>query len=176
LADKLPIGNKALLEKTKLMTKSIDEAIRTVKKICSELRPALLDHFGLPAAVEWQAEDFQKRTGISCEVSFHPEDIMLDQDISIVFFRIFQEALTNVMRHAGATEVRVSLRTGDDMITLEIRDNGRGITEEEIANPNSFGLLGIRERVNFLGGDVAISGMKNRGTTIEVNIPLTKAG
>jgi two-component system sensor histidine kinase UhpB len=86
LADKLRIGNKPLLEKTKLMMKSIDETIGTVKKICSELRPALLDHFGLPAAIEWQAEDFQRRTGISCEVSFHPEDIMPDQDISIFFF------------------------------------------------------------------------------------------
>jgi signal transduction histidine kinase len=77
------------------------------------------------------------------------------------------------MRHAGATEVRASLKARDDMITLDVKDNGRGITEEEIANPNSFGLLGIRERVNFLGGDVAISGMRNKGTTIDVNIPLT---
>ncbi len=176
LAGKLPADEKPLFEKAKLMIKQIDESIRTVKKICSELRPTMLDHFGLQAAIEWQAEDFQKRTGIECEVSFHPEDIALDQDISIVIFRIFQEALTNIMRHAGATEVKASLKAKDSMITLEVKDNGKGITEEEIANPNSFGLLGIRERINFLGGDVTISGIRNRGTTIEVNLPFRKKG
>jgi signal transduction histidine kinase len=176
VAGKLPADNKFLLEKTELMMKRIDETIQTVKKICSELRPTILDHFGLQAAIEWQAEDFQKRTGIKCEVSFHPEDIVPDKNISIVIFRIFQEALTNIMRHAGATEVKASLKAEDSMVTLEVKDNGKGITEKEIARPSSFGLLGIRERVNFLGGGVTISGIRNRGTTIEVNLPFRRKG
>jgi signal transduction histidine kinase len=101
---------------------------------------------------------------------------VLDQDISIVIFRIFQEALTNIMRHADATEVKASLKAKDGMITLEVKDNGKGITEEEITNSDSFGLLGIRERVNFLGGNVKISGIRNEGTTIRVNIPFIKKG
>jgi PAS domain S-box-containing protein len=176
IGNKLYPDHKPLVEKTASMMERIDDTIQTVKKICTELRPTVLDHFGLSAAIEWQAEDFQKRTGINCEVSFHPEDIVLDQDISIVLFRIFQEALTNIMRHADATEVKASLKAKDGMITLEVIDNGKGITEEEITNSNSFGLLGIRERVNFLGGNVTISGISNKGTAIKVNIPFKKKG
>jgi PAS domain S-box-containing protein len=176
ISNKLYPDHKPLVEKTGLMLKRIDETIQTVKKICTELRPTVLDHFGLSAAIEWQAEDFQKTTGINCKVSFHPEDIVLDQDISIVIFRIFQEAMTNIMRHADATEVKASLKAKDNVITLEVIDNGKGITEEKITNSSSFGLLGMRERVNFLGGNVTISGVKNKGTTIRVNIPFKKKG
>ena len=176
IGNKLYPDHKPLVEKTASMMERIDDTIQVVKKICTELRPTVLDHFGLSAAIEWQAEDFQKRTGINCEVSFHPEDIVLDQDISIVIFRIFQEALTNIMRHADATEVKASLKAKDGMITLEVIDNGKGITEEEITNSSSFGLLGIRERVNFLGGNVTISGISNKGTAIKVNIPFKKKG
>lgn len=176
IGNKLYPDHKPLVEKTASMMERIDDTIQVVKKICTELRPTVLDHFGLSAAIEWQAEDFQKRTGINCEVSFHPEDIVLDQDISIVIFRIFQEALTNIMRHADATEVKASLKAKDGMITLEVIDNGKGITEEEITNSSSFGLLGIRERVNFLGGNVTISGISNKGTAIKVNIPFKKRG
>ncbi|MFH1703321.1 MAG: PAS domain S-box protein [Nitrospirota bacterium] len=176
IGNKLYPDHKPLVAKTESMIERIDETIQAVKKICTELRPTVLDHFGLSAAIEWQAEDFQKRTGINCEVSFHPEDIVLDQDISIVIFRIFQEALTNIMRHADATEVKASLKAKDGMITLEVKDNGKGITEEQIFNSTSFGLLGIRERVNFLGGNVTISGISNKGTAIKVNIPFKKRG
>ena len=176
IGNKLYPDHKPLVEKTESIMERIDATIQVVKKICTELRPTVLDHFGLSAAIEWQAEDFQKRTGINCKVSFHPEDIVLDQDISIVIFRIFQEALTNIMRHADATEVKASLKAKDGMIKLEVMDNGKGITEEEITNSNSFGLLGIRERVNFLGGNVTISGISNKGTTIKVNIPFKKKG
>jgi PAS domain S-box-containing protein len=176
IGNKLYPDHKPLVEKTASMMERIDDTIQVVKKICTELRPTVLDHFGLSAAIEWQAEDFQKRTGINCKVSFHPEDIVLDQDISIVIFRIFQEALTNIMRHADATEVKASLKAKDGMITLEVIDNGKGITEEEITNSSSFGLLGIRERVNFLGGNVTISGISNKGTAIKVTIPFKKKG
>jgi PAS domain S-box-containing protein len=176
IGNKLYPDHKPLVEKTESIMERIDETIQVVKKICTELRPTVLDHFGLSAAIEWQAEDFQKRTGINCKVSFQPEDIVLDQDISIVIFRIFQEALTNIMRHADATEVKASLKAKDGMITLEVMDNGKGITEEQIINSNSFGLLGIRERVNFLGGNVTISGISNKGTAIKVNIPFKKKG
>jgi PAS domain S-box-containing protein len=176
ISNKLYPNYKPLVEKTGSIMKRIDETIQAVKKICTELRPTVLDHFGLSAAIEWQAEDFQKTTGINCKVSFLPEDIVLDQDTSIVIFRIFQEALTNIMRHADATKVKASLKAKNSIITLEVIDNGKGITEEEITNSDSFGLLGIRERVNFLGGNVKISGIRNEGTTIKVNIPFIKKG
>jgi PAS domain S-box-containing protein len=174
LAGKLYPDHKPLVEKTESIVKRIDETIQAVKRICTELRPTVLDHFGLIAAIEWQAEEFQKRTGIRCEVTFTPGDIVFDQDTSTVLFRIFQETLTNVMRHADAAEVKASLKEKDGMITLEVKDNGRGITEEQINNSSSFGLLGIRERVNFLGGNVTISGMGNKGTTVKVSIPYRK--
>jgi len=161
----------AIAEKTESMLNLITSTIRTVKRISSELRPVVLDDLGLVAAIEWQAEEFQKRTGIECAVHFHPNDILLDRALSIAIFRIFQEALTNVMRHAEATRVNVSLEDRDGQITLRVEDNGKGITEEAISKPRSFGLIGIRERVLFFGGDVRINGESLKGTSVTITIP-----
>jgi len=138
------------------------------------LRPSLLDDFGLVAAMEWQVGEFQKLTGISIEISAKPEDIVLDRDRSTVLFRIFQELLTNVARHADATKVKVSLveEADKDKIVLTLKDNGRGITKEQISDPRSFGLLGIRERVRSWQGEFKISGIPGKGTTAVVSIPL----
>lgn len=171
LANKLYQDSK-LFEKTESVIKRIDETIQSVKRICAELRPTILDHFGLSAAIEWQVEEFESRTGIKCDVSFEPREIILDQDLTTSVFRICQEALTNVARHANATEVRISLRLKDGNIRLEVRDNGKGFTEEQFSDPKSFGLIGIRERVNFFGGNVKINGIQDKGTTITVCIPL----
>ncbi len=150
------LGNKyrdhePLAEKTRSMIHLIDSTIRTVKRISAELRPVVLDDLGLTAAIEWQAEEFQKRSGIECELKFDPEDITMDRDRSTTVFRIFQETLTNVVRHAEATKVKVCLEARDGLIHLSIRDNGKGITEEQIYSPQSFGLIGIQERAHFWG-------------------------
>ena len=174
LNNKLPGEQKFLREKIKSMSGLVDKTIKTVQRISAELRPGLLDDLGLAAAIEWQAKEFQNRTGIKCEVSLYPEDIILSQDISVTIFRIFQEALTNVVRHANATWVKSSLSEKADKIELEVRDNGKGITEEQICNPKSFGLIGIRERAHLLGGEVKIIGIRDKGTTIIVTVPLNK--
>jgi len=150
---------------------NIDATIQAVKRLISELRPGLLDDLGLTAAIEWQAEDFQRRTGIRCEVSISPHDIALDQDRSTAVFRIFQETLTNVARHASATHVTVYLTDNGDEVELITTDNGRGITREEIDDPRSFGLLGIRERAHAFGGTVDISGTPNVGTVVSAMLP-----
>jgi len=165
LGKKLPKDQETLLEKTKAMTKLTDMTIKTVKRISTELRPGLLDDLGLVAAIEWQAEEFQHRMGMRCELTVDPEEIILDQDRSTAIFRIFQETLTNIARHAKATRVTASLKEKDDKLELRVRDNGSGITKEQISDSKSFGLMGIRERVHPWGGQVKISGKPGKGTT-----------
>ena len=171
--DKKHRGDKSLAERTKAMLSLVDSTIQTVKRISSELRPGLLDHLGLGAAIEWQAREFEKHTGISCDVSVNPDDIMLDRQHSTTIFRIFQEALTNVARHAKATMVRISLLEKADGIMLHVEDNGKGITKKQMNNPHSFGLIGIQERVHFLNGEVRIKGTRNKGTSLTIYIPRT---
>jgi PAS domain S-box-containing protein len=158
--------------KVQAMEQTVGQIIRTVRKISTELRPGVLDEFGLADAIEWQAKDFQNRTGISCKLSLHPTDKITDTVHSTAIFRIFQEALTNVMRHAAASQVTVGLEKVADRLILEVRDNGIGIAEERIFDSKSLGLTGIRERVLRLGGEVSISGKPGKGTLIKVTLPL----
>jgi signal transduction histidine kinase len=160
-----------VVAKTKTMAELIDSTIRRVKRICTDLRPGVLDDLGLIAAIEWQAEEFQKRTGIRCEVNFHPDDLVLDRELSTTIFRILQEALTNIMRHAEATKVEIRLERKDGKVLLRVEDNGKGITQDRISDPRSYGLIGIRERANFLGGEVRIEGSADKGTAVTVNLP-----
>lgn len=176
IAGRLPKELRPLRKKTKALTEHIDATIETVRRISSELRPSVLDHFGLAVALEWQANDFQKRTGIPCVVHTNLADRLLDQALSTALFRIFQETLTNVIRHAGATRVNVSLREDHSRVTLEVRDNGRGITKQEISNSKSLGLLGMRERAALLGGTFNITRVpRGSGTQVTVDIPLPSA-
>jgi signal transduction histidine kinase len=161
-------------KKIKSMSKLVDTTLQTIKKISTELRPELLDDLGLSAAIEWQAEEFQTHTGIRCKITVDPEDIILDKDHSTAIFRIFQETLTNIARHAKATKVKVSLKEKAGRLELRVKDNGRGITEEQASDPKSFGLIGIRERAYSFGGKVAIKGLEDKGTTVTVRIPLLK--
>jgi two-component system, NarL family, sensor histidine kinase UhpB len=158
--------------KGKSMEIIINETILAVKRICSELRPALLDHFGIGAAMEWQAEEFQKRSGVKCKVALEPSDLSVEMDHAIVLFRIFQEALTNVSKHARATSVDAVLTLDDNRLVLVINDNGVGISDTNISGSNSFGLIGMRERLYTLGGTIMVNGKKNWGTTLTVIIPL----
>ena len=154
------------------MEEVIDRTIQTVQKLSGELRPGILDDLGLAAAIEWQAEEFQNRTGIECEISLSPEETVLNRDQSTTMFRIFQETLTNVTRHARATRVEVRLVEQDGSMVLEVTDDGRGITEAEISDPKSFGLIGMRERVDFLDGELNIVGSPGKGTRITATLPL----
>lgn len=172
LSSRLAKDEKSLFEKTRSMLDLIDMTIKTVKRMSTELRPGLLDDLGLAAAIEWQAEEFQNRTGCKCEVIIDPDDIALDDDRSTAIFRIFQEALTNVARHADATMVKVSLIEKAGKLVLEVRDNGCGITQEQISDPRSFGLIGIRERVHPWRGEVKMEGVRNKGTAVTVTILL----
>ncbi len=163
-----------LPKKVKSMSELIDTAIETVKRISMELRPAILDDLGIAVALEWQTEDFSRRTRIKCKFTSRPKDIVLDADRSIALFRIFQEALTNVARHSQASKVRAVLTKETDMVVLTIKDNGKGIEEKEIADPKAFGIIGMRERAHFLGGEVRFNSAAGKGTSITVSIPLTK--
>ncbi|HEU4382455.1 MAG TPA: ABC transporter substrate binding protein [Anaeromyxobacteraceae bacterium] len=166
---------KPLLEKASSMVDLVDDTIGQVQRIASELRPGVLDHLGLPAAIRWQAGEFRDRAGIQCVLSILPEVAGLDQDLAIALFRIFQETLSNVVRHARATRVEVDLLEADGTLTLEVRDNGRGIAEREISDPASFGLMSIRERAAFFGGAAEIKGSPGAGTAVTVSIPLRRA-
>jgi signal transduction histidine kinase len=176
VGQRLSHDQELLLEKTKAISRLIDTTTQSVQRIAAELRPGLLDDLGLSAAVEWQAAEFQNRTGIRCEIVSEPEDITLTHAISTAVFRVFQEALTNVARHANATELNVVLREKPGTVELTVHDNGIGITAEQISDARSFGLIGMRERVHYFGGELTISGMSNKGTTVRASIPVGKKG
>jgi len=158
------------------MFKVIDASLQTLHTVSSELRPVILDDFGLESAIEWQAEEFQNRTGVQCRVDSSVVDLDLTKEKSTAVFRIFQETLTNIMRHSGATEVDVRLEMNEDTLILEVADNGRGITEAEIDNSRSFGLLGIRERLYPWNGQVDFIGHPNKGTRVIVRVPIPEKG
>lgn len=175
LAARLPRELKPLVERARALTSHIDSTIQTVRRIATELRPGVLDHLGLAAALEWQANEFQNRTGIRCDVQGEVRKPMLDTDLSTTLFRIFQETLTNIIRHAGATQVSVTLRQTDGQIVLQVRDNGRGISPLQIANPQAMGILGMKERAALLGGKFHIAPMqRSEGTQVTVSIPLQR--
>jgi signal transduction histidine kinase len=171
LASRWPKEMKSHREKIHAMAVSIDETIQIIRRIATELRPGLLDAAGLLAALEWQANEFQRQTGIACRVKSVIRETIWDQDLNTAFFRIFQETLTNVIRHAKATKVEVRLAALGNNFALEVKDNGRGISEEEIRNTQSLGLLGMRERAALLGGEVRLRGEPGKGTTVSVRIP-----
>jgi two-component system sensor histidine kinase UhpB len=164
-------NRQPIYDKLNLMGAVLDGTASLVRKLCTELRPGVLDDLGLTAAIEWQAKEFEKRTGIACKTSLELGELAVDPDRSTGLFRIFQEILTNVARHAKATRVDVSLRPGDGFLQMEVADNGRGIAEREKAGTKSLGLLGMRERAHILGGQVEIRGTPGRGTTVTVKIP-----
>jgi signal transduction histidine kinase len=152
------------------MVQMVDATMDTVRRISAELRPNALDDLGLAAALRLETQQFQDRTGIVTDCDCFVEDLGLNQQQSTAIFRIFEEALTNVMRHAGATTVDVTIEKENGDLVLTIRDNGRGITEAEKRDPLSLGLLGMRERVNLIGGEINISGAEGEGTVVTVRI------
>jgi PAS domain S-box-containing protein len=163
-----------LLEKISGMGTLLDGTASLVRRLCTELRPGVLDDLGLGAAVEWQAAEYEKRTGIACAFTMAPGELTVDPERSTALFRIFQEILTNVARHAQATKVTVMMKEIEDHIFLEVRDNGIGIKESQKAGAKSLGLLGMRERAFMLGGEVSIQGTPGKGTIVQVKVPLAR--
>lgn len=160
-----------MLVKFRAMSRLIDAMTDSVRRISAELRPGVLDQIGLLPAIEWQAQQFQARTGITCKVNLLLRQVQLDQGRTTAVFRIFQEILTNVARHAKATEVLVTVRESVGNLVVEVRDNGRGITETECTNPQAFGILGMQERAVQCGGEVTILGSQGKGTRVVVRVP-----
>jgi signal transduction histidine kinase len=165
----------ALLAKTQAMSKLIDTTIQTVRRISTELRPGILD-LGLVATIEWQLQEFQTRTGVESKLITALEETALDDASSTAVFRILQEILTNVARHAQATQVEVILEERAGFLRLQVRDNGRGITKSEIRSPKSIGLLGMQERARLQAGEVRFQGTAGKGTIVTVQLPLNLAG
>ena len=173
LEGQLP-AKKELFKKTKSMSDLITLTVEKVRQISQNLRPSVLDNLGFYAAIEWQLSQFEKQSGIQCDLSIEPNTRQPGEAIASSLFRVFQEALTNIFRHASATEVSILLKEKASMFYMEIRDNGRGITGEEVDDAKSFGLTGIRERVRILNGTVKIEGVAGEGTSIKVNIPFMR--
>ena len=171
LSRKPPEQQSILTEQLKSMGKLVDDTIQVIREICTRLRPGVLDDLGLIAAIEWQVEDFEKRTQIQCELSSRLEDSHLDRDLSTTIFRILQETLANIFRHARATQAKISIEEDAGAILLIVEDNGKGITESEVSDPKSLGLLGMHERALLFGGEVQISGNSGKGTRVMVRIP-----
>ena len=172
LPDRAAKDHKLFLEKLRSMSQLIDTTLAQVHTIVTELRPVVLDKLGLVAAMEWQAREFQERSGIACETHLPADEISLDSDRATAVFRIFQEALTNVARHANASKVVVDLKREADSLILAVRDNGKGIDEAAIHASNSLGLLGIRERATAFGGNIELTALPERGTCVTVRIPI----
>jgi PAS domain S-box-containing protein len=154
--------------------RAVNRIIRTMRKIATDLRPGILDELGVAPAIEWMAKDFQNRTGIGCKVVLEGVGKISDTVRATAIFRIVQEALTNVMRHAAASRVNVSFKKKDHTLVVEVRDNGIGITEGRITGSKSLGLIGIRERVRLLGGEAVIGGKPGKGTLVRVILPIGK--
>ena len=170
LAGRLPRGNAQMLERIRSTGQLADSIIQSIRRISTELRPAVLD-LGLAAAVEWQVQEFQARSGVQCKVRLLIQEVVTS-NASTAMFRIFQETLTNVARHAKATRVEVVLQKQQDRLVLLIHDNGRGFDQADPSLSKSLGLLGMRERAAILGGQVNISSAPGKGTTVTAWIPL----
>ena len=154
------------------MSGLIDDTIKSVRKIATELRPEILDELGIKDAIEWETQIFRNRTGIECEFITNLNEQNLERDQATALFRILQETLTNIARHANATEVKVTLNHEDNELIMEIIDNGKGITDAETQGEKSLGILGMRERTMLLGGEFKIQGISGKGTKVIVRIPI----
>lgn len=163
---------KALRDKIATMSTAIDETIRQIRRISAGLRPVALERLGLLATIEWQTEQFERLTGVRCRFTSHVDKLTLPSDHAMQVYRILQEALTNTTRHANASRVSIVARVRQRRFVLEVRDNGRGISEEALADRTALGLLGMRERALLAGGELTIARAGRKGTVVIVAVPL----
>lgn len=180
IKDKLPKSfpassiESSLAMATKLasMEALLDETVAATRRISSDLRPLMLDDLGLVPATEWLVQQFTERTGIPCELAISSADLSLSDLLTTTVYRLLQESLTNIAKHAHATKVEITLARHDDVVSISIFDNGVGFSPQHPRKPNSFGLIGLRERVYLLGGKLEINSAPGNGTAIEINLPV----
>ena len=173
---RIPADWRDLHDRVNEMRASVDQLTTRVQRIAADLRPPLLDNMGLPAAIEWYAAEFSKRSGLECYVMLNEDIDPLDQYTATAVMRIVQEGLTNVVRHARATEVSVSLCKRDRKLILEISDNGCGIAEEQIVSSEAYGIMGMQERARICHGEIEINGKPGCGTILHLTVPLDAGG
>ncbi len=172
LNKKIDTKEEKVKERLRDLVGMVDKTVKSVRKISSELRPSMLDDLGLPSALEWQGQEFEKRSGIKVNLLNSAGDYKLPNNVAITLFRIFQEGLTNVARHAEASEVWVTLQAAKDYLSMEIRDNGKGFVVRDIENKKTLGILGMRERISLISGTFSIESSPGKGTCIRVNVPI----
>ncbi len=172
MRERLPGGADPLDEKLASMQKMLDQTVAATRRISADLRPMMLDDLGLVPAVEWLVQDFQRRSGIGCELAITSPERAVPGAQATAVFRILQESLTNVARHAGATQVEITLELDEQEIVLTVQDNGRGYSTEEPRESGSFGLIGMRERVYLLNGEVSVTSAPGEGALVEVHLPV----
>jgi PAS domain S-box-containing protein len=179
LSERIQSGEKLSQESIQAELRSsmklVDHAVRSIQSIATELRPWVLDSLDLSGAIQWQAREFGERTGIECSVNSTPENIELDRESTTAVFRIFQETLTNIARHAKTKKVDVVLKSEYDNLMLDVRDYGIGLSKEKSTAPESLGIQGMKERAFLLGGDMQISGSQDGGTIVTLTVPLHRS-
>jgi len=171
MSEMITDDQEELLARASSMFSKVTNTIKTVQKISRELRPEMLDSLGLAAAIEHEIATFMSTSSLKCKADIDIDDSSLDKNAALSLYRVLQESLTNIARHANATRVNIRLKKHKEHVLLEVADNGRGIRAEDISSPDAFGLLGMQERVNLLKGRIEIKGDKGMGTTVQVTIP-----
>jgi PAS domain S-box-containing protein len=172
----LPPQSEAPSKKADAILNLVDQTIQSVRRISTELRPGILDDLGLLAAIEWATEEFERRTGAKCILELPPDEFSIAKEQATAVFRIFQETLTNVARHANATQLNIHLTRANGYLSLEVQDNGRGLNEGRLKTGRSLGILGMRERALLLGGELTITSAPDMGTLVKVQIPANGLG
>jgi signal transduction histidine kinase len=167
-------SNAQMSERLASMMSLIDETVKTIRRIASDLRPGILDDLGLIAAIEWLCTEFEKRTGVKTVIQTNITDIDIDKKIATGIFRVYQEIFTNISRHAKASLVITHIELAGNWFIMSVTDNGIGFNTEEVNTKNTLGLLGMNERINMLNGYLQIDSLPGNGTKILVKIPLTK--
>ncbi|MBC8282760.1 MAG: GAF domain-containing sensor histidine kinase [Nitrospinae bacterium] len=171
---KLSPNQVNLKDQAQSMIKTIDETIKSVQHIATELRPPILDAFGICEAIAWQSREYEKRYKIPFDLNCLQDHVEIDKDLQTTLFRIFQEAVTNILRHANATRVQVRMTHEKNVLTFAIGDDGIGIKEKDIESPESLGLIGIKERVYPWEGEVNFESSPGKGTLIIITVPLKR--
>ncbi|MHA2288804.1 MAG: sensor histidine kinase [Promethearchaeota archaeon] len=171
MSNNLDKGPKLLSDKIQCVIQLVDSTMKTAQYLSNDLRPGILDIYGLKDAVEWEAKEFHKSEGINCQVRCEGNELR-NKHYSTILFRIIQEALLNISLHAKATEAEVQLKVDKKYVNLVISDNGRGIPREMVNSKKSMGLMSMRERISSLNGSFSISGNKKNGTKINISLPL----
>jgi signal transduction histidine kinase len=172
LSKKINSPNSEINQKLAESLVLIDDTVKTVRRIATQLRPSILDDLGLVSAMEWQSEEFEKRFKIQTRFSTNVSIVEMESEIATGLFRIFQESLTNVLRHSKATEVAAVLQADEGQLTLQITDNGIGFNAAQIENKKTLGLLGMKERTLMMGGTYEITSKPDQGTTVIITVPI----